>query len=390
MKIIAFYLPQFHDIPENDEWWGKGFTEWVNVKKATPLYEGHEQPRVPLNNNYYNLLNDDVKIWQAKIAKEYGIYGFCYYHYWFGGKLLLEKPMEQMLANPNVDIPFCISWANEPWTKAWVNEKKVLIPQFYGGKKEWKEHFDYLVKFFKDDRYIKEEGKPLLVIYRAEVIDCLNEMLDYWNELAKENGFNGMVYAYQNITFDLIPKKDDSRFKYNIEFQPSYAWNDMNNVSTLQKSKIWNSLRNVRRSFFLWLEKKFGFDVKKYFEYSHKEKESVLRTSYDEAWNAILNHVPSDEKCVPGAFVGWDNTPRKSYRGQVYVGDEPKKFQKYMSRQIKHTKEVYHKDMIFMYAWNEWAEGGYLEPDTRFGYRNLEAIRDALIENGEFPTWRKD
>ena len=134
MKIIAFYLPQFHDIPENDEWWGKGFTEWVNVKKAQPLYKGHEQPRIPMNENYYNLLDDNVKIWQANIAKEYGIYGFCYYHYWFGGKLLLEKPMEQMLANPKVDIPFCISWANEPWTKAWVNESKVLIPQFYGGK----------------------------------------------------------------------------------------------------------------------------------------------------------------------------------------------------------------------------------------------------------------
>ena len=118
MKIIAFYLPQFHDIPENDEWWGKGFTEWVNVKKAQPLYKGHEQPRIPMNENYYNLLDDNVKIWQANIAKEYGIYGFCYYHYWFGGKLLLEKPMEQMLKNPKVDIPFCISWANEPWTKA--------------------------------------------------------------------------------------------------------------------------------------------------------------------------------------------------------------------------------------------------------------------------------
>ena len=389
MKIIAFYLPQFHDIPENDEWWGKGFTEWVNVKKARPLYKGHEQPRIPLNNNYYNLLDDDVKVWQAKLAKKYGIYGFCYYHYWFGGKLLLEKPMEQMLANPDIDILFCISWANEPWTKAWVNEKKVLIPQFYGGKKEWKEHFEYLLKFFKDERYIKEDGKPLLVIYRAEVIECLNDMLDYWNKLAKENGFNGMVYAYQNITFDLIPGKDDSRFKYNIEFQPSYAWNDMNNVSTLKKSGVWNSLRNIRRDFFLWLEKKMGFDVAKYFEYSRKEKEKVLTTSYDEAWKAILEHVPSNEKCVPGAFVGWDNTPRKGYRGQVYFGDDPKKFHRYMSEQIKRAKDVYHKDMIFMYAWNEWAEGGYLEPDVRFGYSNLEAIKDALIENGEFPI-RKD
>lgn len=385
MKIIAFYLPQFHDIPENDEWWGKGFTEWVNVKKARPLYKGHEQPRIPLNNNYYNLLDDKVKIWQAKLAKEYGVYGFCYYHYWFGGKLLLEKPMEQMLENPNIDIPFCISWANEPWTKAWVNEKKVLIPQFYGGKKEWKEHFDYLLKFFKDSRYIKEDGKPLLVIYRAEVIEHLNEMLDYWSELAKENGFNGMVYAYQNITFDLIPDKDDSRFTYNIEFQPSYAWNDMNNVSTIKKSGAWNYVRNVRRKLYTWLEKKMGFDVAKYFEYSRKEKDSVLLTSYDDAWRAILDHIPDNNKCIPGAFVGWDNTPRKGYRGQVYIGDSPEKFKKYMVEQIKRAKEVYHKDMIFMYAWNEWAEGGYLEPDVRTGFGNLKAIRDALLENGEFP-----
>lgn len=385
MKIIAFYLPQFHDIPENDEWWGKGFTEWVNVKKARPLYKGHEQPRIPLNNNYYNLLDDKVKIWQAKLAKEYGVYGFCYYHYWFGGKLLLEKPMEQMLENPNIDIPFCISWANEPWTKAWVNEKKVLIPQFYGGKKEWKEHFDYLLKFFKDSRYIKEDGKPLLVIYRAEVIEHLNEMLDYWSELAKENGFNGMVYAYQNITFDLILDKDDSRFTYNIEFQPSYAWNDMNNVSTIKKSGVWNYVRNVRRKLYTWLEKKMGFDVAKYFEYSRKEKDSVLLTSYDDAWRAILDHIPDNNKCIPGAFVGWDNTPRKGYRGQVYIGDSPEKFKKYMVEQIKRAKEVYHKDMIFMYAWNEWAEGGYLEPDVRTGFGNLKAIRDALLENGEFP-----
>lgn len=270
MKIIAFYLPQFHDIPENDEWWGKGFTEWVNVKKAQPLYKGHEQPRIPMNENYYNLLDDNVKIWQANIAKEYGIYGFCYYHYWFGGKLLLEKPMEQMLKNPKVDIPFCISWANEPWTKAWVNESKVLIPQFYGGKKEWKEHFDYLLPFFKDNRYIKEDNKPLFIIYRAEVIDCLNDMLDYWTELAQQNGFSGMKYAYQNLTFDLMPNKDDSRFDYNIEFQPSYAWNDLNNKSAVQKSKLWNFLRSVKRRIYAETEKRLGFDLQRYF--NHKGK----------------------------------------------------------------------------------------------------------------------
>lgn len=227
MKIITFYLPQFHEIPENNEWWGKGFTEWVNVKKAQPLYEGHEQPRVPLNENYYNLLDPNVQVWQAKIAKEYGVYGFCYYHYWFNGKLLLEKPMENMLKNRDIDIPFCVCWANEPWTRAWVGETKVLIPQLYGEKREWKEHFDYLLPFFKDSRYICDDGKPLVVIYRPEVIECLNEMLDYWNELAIQEGFEGLTYAYQNIDFDLKADKDDSRFKYNIEFQPLYARHDM-------------------------------------------------------------------------------------------------------------------------------------------------------------------
>ena len=202
MRIIAFYLPQFHDIPENDEWWGKGFTEWVNVKKAKPLFEGHAQPRVPLNNNYYNLLDDNIKIWQSEIAQKHGIYGFCYYHYWFNGKLLLEEPMEQMLKNKEITIPFCICWANEQWTKAWVGENKVLIAQKYGDKNEWAEHFYYLLPFLKDERYIYEKGKPLVVIYRPNIIPCLNEMLDYWVELAKKNGLNGITFAYQHLWED--------------------------------------------------------------------------------------------------------------------------------------------------------------------------------------------
>ncbi len=157
MKIITFYLPQFHEIPENNEWWGKGFTEWVNVKKAQPLYEGHEQPRVPLNENYYNLLDPNVQVWQAKIAKEYGVYGFCYYHYWFNGKLLLEKPMENMLKNRDIDIPFCVCWANEPWTRAWVGETKVLIPQLYGEKREWNKPIESLE--FSSTRYFMKYEK---------------------------------------------------------------------------------------------------------------------------------------------------------------------------------------------------------------------------------------
>lgn len=385
MKIIAFYLPQFHNIPENDEWWGDGFTEWVNVKNAKPLYDGHVQPKEPWGDNYYNLLDDNVKIWQAKLAKEYGIYGFCYYHYWFNGKLLLEKPMEQMLKNKEIDLPFCISWANEPWTKAWVNEKKVLIPQSYGGKKEWKEHFDYLLPFFKDNRYIRIDNKPLMVIYRAEVINCLNEMLDYWNNLAKESGLDGLSYAYQNLTFDLMPNKDDSRFDYNIEFEPSYAWYDLNSESGLKSTKFWKCLRQAKGWLYSKVEKVVGFDLERKLE----KKENLIRTSYQKAWDKILQRVPSSNKNIPGAFVAWDNTPRKKMRGQVYEGSTPEIFEKNLEKQIRRARGVYQKDIIFMYAWNEWAEGGYLEPDKEHGFGYLEAIKNALIKTDEFP-WCKN
>ncbi|HBE81131.1 MAG TPA: glycosyl transferase [Firmicutes bacterium] len=388
MKIIAFYLPQFHNIPENDDWWGDGFTEWVNVKKAKPLYEGHEQPRVPLNNNYYYLLDDNVKIWQAQLAKKYGIYGFCYYHYWFNGKRLLEKPMEEMLRNKKVDLPFCICWANERWTKAWVNENRVLISQSYGQKPDWKQHFDYLLQFFQDDRYIKVDGKPLMVIHKAEVIECLNDMLDYWNTLAQAEGFPGLSYAYQDITFDLVKNKDDSRFDYNIEFQPDYAWNDMNNQTALQRSKFWNRLRSLKRNFYIILEKKLEFDMARYL--ARKGKLEVKKASYAAAWQAILDRKPETNKNLPGAFVGWDNTPRKGKAGRVFCGDTPEVFEKFLGQQIAHARDDYHKDMIFIYAWNEWAEGGYLEPDERNGYRNLEAIKNALDANNEFPTWESE
>lgn len=384
MKIIAFYLPQFHNIPENDEWWGDGFTEWVNVKAAKPLFEGHQQPKVPLNDNYYNLLDDNVKIWQAKIAKEYGVYGFCYYHYWFSGKMLLEKPMEQMLKNKAVDIPFCISWANETWTKAWVNdEKKVLILQKYGEKDEWKQHFDYLLPFFKDDRYIKENNKPLFIIYRPEVVECLNEMLDYWNQLAIENGFDGMCFAYQTINMDITNGSDTSRFDYDIEFQPSYARFDMSN----QKSKL-AVLKKIRRNVAKWFEKKFGIDLLRYTSPMMARK--LLHTNgidYSEAWETILARKPISNKCIPGAFAAWDNTPRHKERGWVYTNNTPEIFEKYLEKQIVRARDVYHKDMIFMYAWNEWAEGGYLEPDEEHGYAYLDAIRTALEKTGEFPEW---
>lgn len=373
MKTIAFYLPQFHTIPENDEWWGKGFTEWVNVKKARPLFDGHYQPRVPYEENYYCLLDDDKTMkWQVEIAKKYGVYGFCFYHYWFDGHMLLQKPVERYLENTNLDLPFCICWANEHWTNAWVSKKdNILIAQRYGGPKEWKEHFDYLLPYLKDPRYIKNEGKPLVVIYRPDLINCLNDMLDCWTALAKEAGLPGLDFAYQQIIFDMQKDKDDSRFTYNIEYQPSYAVYDM----TRDNHKF---LRAVKRVLVRWFDK-IGINLEQV------RPEGLIKRDYDAVWQSVLDRTPANEKCIPGAFVDWDNTPRRHDKGSVFVGASPEKFQKYMTEQIRRAKDVYHKDMLFLFAWNEWAEGGYMEPDEKYGYGYLEALKNALIANGEFP-----
>lgn len=373
MRIISFYLPQFHSIPENDKWWGEGFTEWVNVKKAKPLYEGHYQPRKPLNENYYNLLDNSVKKWQIELAKKYGVYGFCFYHYWFDGHMLLQHPVEQFLENKDLDYPFCICWANEHWTQAWVSkDSRVLIEQKYGEKKEWEAHFNYLLPYFKDSRYITNNGKPLFVIYRPEIIGCLNEMLDFWQELAQKNGFPGIDFAYQHIGFDRTKKRDSSRFSYNIEYQPMYAYND------LTKDKF-KHIKTIRRFLLSLLERYFKIDIR------GVRPGGVLKISYDEIWREILKRKPEDEKCIPGAFVDWDNTPRKQEKGSVYYEATPEKFQKYLTQQIKRTRDVYNKDMLFVFAWNEWAEGGYLEPDEKHKYGYLEAIKQALIDNNEFP-----
>lgn len=374
MKIIAFYLPQFHAIPENDEWWGEGFTEWVNVKKAKVFFENQYQPRIPLNENYYNLLDDNVKLWQVKLAKENGIYGFCFYHYWFNGHMLLEKPTAQFLNNKELNMPFCLSWANEPWTKAWVSKNDaILIDQEYGREKEWEAHFDYLIQFFKDPRYIKNNGKPLFVIYRPEQIECLNEMLDLWQKLAQKSGLPGIDFAYQHITFDLLEDKDDSRFKYNIEYEPCYA---LHNYLSSSKKSIINFMKKIDDiSFFLCKRKLSEFYLA-----------NVRKYSYDEIWKSSINHKPENEKNIPGAFVDWDNTPRRGSKGVAYTGANPEKFEKYLIQKIEKAKTEYKSDMMFLFAWNEWAEGGYLEPDEKFKDGYLKALKNALMKTDEFPN----
>lgn len=378
MKTIAWYLPQFHEIPENNEWWGEGFTEWKNVKSAKPITEEHNQPRIPLNNNYYNLLDDDVEKWQVNLAKRYGIYGFCMHHYWFDGKLLLEKPVEQYLQNEELDLPFCLNWANEHWTNQWTSSsEKILIEQRYGDEKQWEKHFTYLLPFFKDERYICVDGKPLFVIYRPEFVDCLNNMLDYWQQLATANGLKGISFAYVGMKWDYVKKKDDSRFDFDIEYQPSLSWN--------KERQQYLSVR-LQNRIPKWVFNNFSkpLNIIKGWIYSNENRNGKT-LDYGETWEKILATKPLTEKNIPGAFIDWDNTPRKREKGIYLKNASPEKFKMYFERQVIRTKEIYKKDMLFVFSWNEWCEGGYLEPDELNGHGYLEAIYDVLEKLDELP-----
>ena len=377
MKIIPLYLPQFHTIPENDKWWGKGFTEWTNVKGARPLFEGHNQPRVPLNENYYDLSDVETLKWQCKIAKEHGIYGFCMYHYWFSGKLLLEKPMEMLLAHPEIDIKYCISWANGEWRDIWKSsnesKSKILIYDDFNNEQGWVDHFNYMLPFFKDPRYMTENNKPILVIYTPYVILKLNKMLDLWTEMAKDAGFDGLTYIYQSAASYFNSSWDRSRFNYGVEMNPGYvnSYGKKSNsfISTIMKYSI-----NIKRI----------LGIKTSLLPQKKVKE-VTKYDYDETWQKLLTLKPQpkcNERMIPCAFTDWDNTPRHQERGWVYTGACAEKFKTYFARLVENTKKYYDTDMIFVFAWNEWAEGGYLEPDTKNGWGYLEAIKEVITTEG--------
>lgn len=367
MKIIAWYLPQFHEIPENNMWWGEGFTEWVNVKKAEKYHEKQYQPRIPLNHNYYNLLDVETMKWQVNLAKEYGIYGFCMHHYWFDGKLLLQKPVELYLEHKELDLPYALCWANEHWTNAWSDgTSKILIEQRYGGEKEWEEHFNYFLPFFYDDRYIKIDNKPLLVIYRPELIECIEEMLDFWNQLALRNNLSGITFACKGADDSgFINKTGYNKFDFNIDYQPGKVFTKYTADNHPVRLKIQKIVSK-------YLSRIFKVD---FWRLSVKKLKIY---SYDNIWEEIIKQKPIDDKAIAGAFVDWDCTPRKGYKGSFVQGATPEKFRHYFLQQVKNVEENYKNKIIFIFAWNEWAECGYLEPDERYGYKYLQAIHDVL------------
>lgn len=366
MKVIPFYLPQYHAIPENDEWWGKGFTEWTNVKNAKPLFEGHDQPKRPLNDNYYCLLDDEVKKWQIELAKENGVYGFCFYHYWFNGHLLLEKPLNQYLNNKELDFPFCLCWANPDWTKIWAGKgSEVLISQDYYNEKDWEAHFQYLLPFFKDERYITENEEPLFVIYSPEEIPNLSDLVGFLRKRMKEEGFPGIKLLYQ---YYVTPEKDSEirkLFDYRIRFQPVHALHDLEDNG--KKGGVIKALHVADNV----VKKVTGISMS-----DHLLK--VRKTPYDEVWKKILEYEPVDEKDVAGAFVNWDNTPRRGNSGRITTGATPQKFESYLKLLFKKVERCYSTDYVFVTAWNEWSEGSYLEPDTKDKTDYINAIKRAL------------
>ena len=371
IKPIAFYLPQFHAIPENDAAWGKGFTEWTNVKKAEPLFPGHYQPRVPLNKNYYDLLDDGVMEWQSELAQQYGVYGFCYYHYWFkDGKKLLEKPVEQMLHNKKITIPFCLSWANENWTKKWdAGNKEIIAEQEYGNELEWESHFQYLKVFFCDDRYIRVNDKPVFIIYRPESIPRLQDMLRYWEKRSSETGLKGICFMVQRGESYFNPNFDRGIIEYQIKFEPSFSNNIEKRLereglyTVLGRLGLYNKLRKVHQI------------IKKTIE-GTSSKTGQIAIDYDTIWRQIL--IPlEDSTLIEGAFTDWDNTSRM-LNGYRTDGATPELFGKYIKQLIKKIEDYNEPPVIFINAWNEWAEGAYLEPDEKYGYAYLEELKQAL------------
>ena len=350
-EIIAFYLPQFHYIEENNRWWGEYFTEWTNVKKAKPLYKKHLQPRQPIDDNYYLL--DDLQVMerQAKMANEYGIDAFCFYHYWFNGKKLLQKPIEGMLKNKDIDIKFCLSWANETWSRRWNGKNnEILIEQKYGNSRDWEKHILYLLDFFKDSRYLKINNRPVFLIYRIFDIPECERMISNWENILKENGFDGL-YLIEMMGCD------QKRKKYNfssacLEFEPMYT--------------VYNGLKLMHRM------NRYAYHHLKMFRLKFRD---ILL--YDDIWDSILKRKDENQRLL-GAFPGWDNTPRRGVRGLIIEGSSPEKFEKYLKEQYKKSIEN-NKPFLFINAWNEWGEGAFLEPDKKYRYKYLEAVRNVKL-----------
>lgn len=351
-RVIAFYLPQFHPIPENDQWWGKGFTEWTNVAKAKPLFRGHYQPHVPADIGFYDLRVPETRVVQTELAKKYGVGGFCYYHYWFGGRRILERPFNEVLESGEPDFPFCICWANHSWNSIWDGSPdRMLIEQTYPGMKDHEAHFYWFLRAFTDHRYITVDGKPLFLIYRPDDIPEIHKVADFWRELAIKSGLKGLHL-----------------------------------VGISHWSPNWNPHARGLDAFILQrLPQRNGrihwhFPLIKLRMLISRKKYDLSIYSYEKALNFLLPKNKIDFMDYPCVLPNWDNTPRCGLNGLVLHGSTPELFRSHLQMALEKIASYppEHR-MIFLKAWNEWAEGNHVEPDLRFGHGYLEVIKEEVF-----------
>lgn len=348
-RVIAFYLPQFHPIPENDQWWSKGFTEWTNVAKALPLFHGHYQPHVPADLGFYDLRVPETRQQQADMAIEYGVDGFCYYHYWFAGRRVIERPFNEVLNSGKPDFPFCLCWANQTWTGIWHGApNRILIEQTYPGYDDHARHFDWLATAFADRRYITIDGKPLFVVYQPLDIPAIKDVTEFWRERAVAAGFPGLY---------LVGTKHENVFS--PENKNSSAWNP----------------------------KEYGFDASVRVRVPSRPRTRHMLSSWLFRRPAVVDHAKFVDRLVAPPIPGlkdfpcvghaWDNTPRSGSRGVVFQGSHPDLFRRNLRQAFAQVAaNESDEQIVFIKSWNEWAEGNHLEPDMKFGLRWLEALRE--------------
>ena len=362
-RLIAFYLPQFYPIPENDAWWGPGFTEWTNVAKARPLYKGHKQPRLPADLGFYDLRLAETRERQADMARAAGVEGFCYWHYWFGdGRRILERVFDEVLATGKPNYPFCLAWANQSWSGIWHGQPKhILIEQTYPGPADFEAHFRAVLPAFRDPRYLTVGGKPIFIVYSALDLPHTKEFTDLWNELALKAGLPGVYFVGMSNTHDdeiLRP------FDMLAEFGP---------VSLLGRLPGDFRSRAVRR----WRRGDFGALLSRIVSVSIP---GPSRFEYRDIVEAEMS-TPLQEKYAPCVVPNWDNTPRSGRRGVVFDNATPDLFELYLKNAIgKVLHKPYQERIVFLKAWNEWAEGNYLEPDRETGRAYLDAIRRVVAQ----------
>jgi len=344
VRAIAFYLPQYHPIPENDAWWGEGFTEWTNVRRARPNFRGHAQPRAPGELGWYDLRDASVRAAQAALAKAHGVHGFCYYHYWFNGRRLLEQPLDAMLASGAPDFPFCVCWANENWTRRWDGlEHEVLLAQRYSID-DSANLFRSLLPLFQDPRYIRINGRPLLLVYKAQLVPDLAATAARWREMAaKSDVGNPFLVACETTN---LPPPATFGFDALVEFPPHRH----------QAVRLNAMIPGLRKDF------------------------TGIVTSYRAQVAQSLRRAPGNEPIFRCVMPAWDNTPRRLECATTFVGSSPEIFGWWVEQTAAETRARFRGEerLLFVNAWNEWGEGCYLEPDIRYGRQYLEAFRDAL------------